>query len=87
MGNDVYVDVEMIKLWSEKLKNLNDESQNLLNLMLDDIKSLNDYMLGNVANGFINDSKELVNEVKKGHTNMSNVEDFLYEVANRTEQR
>lgn len=75
-----YIETEVLKNWSLQMARINDEAFNFLDTYMKTVGDLENYMLGNVATGFINDSSTLVEKAKKHHTQMKSVENFLIEV-------
>lgn len=78
--NSAYIEIETLKKWNMQMSNINSDALNKLDNYLKTVESLNNYMLGNVSTGFINDSSKLVERAKKYHTQMRSVENFLLEV-------
>ena len=77
-----YIEVEALQRWSSQMSKINTDATDILNLYLTTVKDLENYMLGNVSTGFINDTSNLVTKAKNCHTQMKNVESFLIEVIN-----
>lgn len=77
-----YIEVGALQQWSSQMAKINTEATDTLNSYLTTVKELENYMLGNVATGFINDTSNLITRSKNCHTQMQNVENFLIEVIN-----
>ena len=78
--NSAYIEIESLKKWNMQMSRINNDALNKLDSYLKTVESLENYMLGNVSTGFINDSSKLVEKAKKYHTQMRSVENFLLEV-------
>ena len=78
--NSAYIEIESLKKWNMQMSRINNDALNKLDSYLKTVESLENYMLGNVSTGFINDSSKLVEKAKRYHTQMRSVENFLLEV-------
>lgn len=78
--NSAYIEIESLKNWNIQMSKINNDALNKLDVYLKTVSDLENYMLGNVSSGFINDSSKLVEKAKKYHTQMRSVENFLLEV-------
>ncbi len=78
--NSAYIEIETLKKWSMQMSKINNDAINKLDNYLKTVEDLENYMLGNVSTGFINDSSKLVTKAKRYHTQMRSVENFLLEV-------
>ena len=78
--NSAYIEIESLKKWNMQMSRINNDALNKLDSYLKTVESLENYMLGNVSTGFINDSSKLVEKAKQYHTQMRSVENFLLEV-------
>lgn len=77
-----YIETATLQRWSDQLSKVNTEAIETLDSYLGTVKELENYMLGNVSAGFINDTSNLVTTSKRYHLQMKNVEEFLIEVIN-----
>ncbi len=85
MGNQqtsAYIEIDTLRQWSSQISRMNQEAMDTLDSYQKTVKDLENYMLGNVSTGFINDESNLVTKSMNYHTKMQDVEKFLIEVIN-----
>lgn len=75
-----YIDGDILQQWSSQISKMNKDAIDTLNSYLKTVKDLENYMLGNVSTGFINDESNLVKSSINYHRQMQDVEKFLLEV-------
>ncbi|MDD6757377.1 MAG: hypothetical protein PUE33_04875 [bacterium] len=75
-----YIEIGTLQEWKTRLSKTNSEALETLNSYLETAKELENYMLGNVATGFINETTSIINNSKNYHNKMQDVENFLIEV-------
>lgn len=78
----VYVDTDALQKWNAQMSKINEEAITTLGNYLTTVNQLENYMLGNVASGFINDTNEIMKKSKNCHEQMKDVEKFLLTVVN-----
>lgn len=81
-GSDVYVKLDALTGWSSQINQINEESIAILNSLISTVGSLNDSWVGNIANGFIEDSSAFIESIQKSHNDMKDVAVFLIDVVN-----
>lgn len=77
-----YIEVDALQKWSSQISKINENATDILSSYLMTVKDLENYMLGNVSTGFINDTSNLITKATNCHTKMQDVERFLIEVIN-----
>ena len=81
-ATSVYVDINALRDWNSRFNRINEESIESLSNLLSTINSLNDVWVGNIANGFMEDSTQFVQSIQKSHNDMKGVASFLIDVSN-----
>ena len=83
LDSSMYVDLNLLQQWRNKLDIINNDCIEQLNMMLATISSLEDYWVGNISSGFIEDSSGMVRNVLSIHNNMKdNFVPLLTEIVN-----
>ncbi len=82
LEKSVYVDTEMLEQWSFRMSDINSRAIDILDSYSGIVGDLENYMLGNVSDGFIKDSTNLIKKSKNCHMKMQDIDKFLIEVVN-----
>ncbi len=81
-GNtQVYVDLDALKTWKDKMQTLGDTTEQVLAKYESDIKQLDDCWVGNAAEGFKRINNDLVTFARNYHNSMKDTEELLTTVA------
>ena len=82
-GNtQVYVDLDALKTWKDKMQTLGDTTEQVLTKYESDIKKLDECWVGNAAEGFKRINNDLVTFARNYHNSMKDTEELLTTVAN-----
>ena len=76
-NSHAYIDKSALVDWKSRMASINEEAINILNEYQNKVNELNDYMKGNVAEGFINDETNAVKENIAFHNNMKDLEKLI----------
>jgi uncharacterized protein YukE len=81
-GNtQVYVDLDALKTWKDKMQTLGDTTEQVLAKYESDIKKLDECWVGNAAEGFKRINNDLVTFARNYHNSMKDTEELLTTVA------
>ena len=72
-----YIDKSALTDWKSRMASINEEAISILNEYQTKVNQLNDYMKGNVAEGFINDETNAITENLAFHNNMKDLEKLI----------
>lgn len=72
-----YIDKSALTDWKSRMASINEEAISILNEYQTKVNQLNDYMKGNVAEGFINDETNAIKENLAFHNNMKDLEKLI----------
>lgn len=78
----VDVDLDALQTWKEKMQSLGDTTEQALAKYESDIKELDEYWVGNAAEGFKKINNDLVAFARNYHNSMKDVEELLTTVSN-----
>lgn len=81
-STQVYVDLDALRTWKEKMQSLGDTTDKALTKYENDIKKLDDCWVGNAAEGFKRVNNDLVTFARNYHNSMKDTEELLTTVAN-----
>lgn len=81
-STQVYVDLDALRTWKEKMQSLGDTTDKALTKYENDIKKLDDCWIGNAAEGFKRVNNDLVTFTRNYHNSMKDTEELLTTVAN-----
>ena len=81
-STQVYVDLDALRTWKEKMQSLGDTTDKALTKYENDIKKLDDCWIGNAAEGFKRVNNDLVTFARNYHNSMKDVEELLTTVSN-----
>lgn len=81
----VYVDTDALSGWSSELNSINETAISVLDSFVTTLKELDNYWIGNSADGFKEATDALLTKAKSCHSNMKNVSAFLVDVATTME--
>lgn len=82
-GNtQVYVDLDALKTWKDKMQTLGDTTEQVLAKYESDIKKLDECWVGNAAEGFKRINNDLVTFARNYHNSMKDTEELLTTVVN-----
>ena len=81
-NTQVYVELEALRTWKEKMSSLGDSTEQALTKYENDIKKLDDCWVGNAAEGFKKINNDLVAFARNYHNSMKDVEELLTTVSN-----
>lgn len=81
-STQVYVDLDALRTWKEKMQSLGDTTDQALTKYENDIKKLDDCWVGNAAEGFKRVNNDLVTFARNYHNSMKDTEELLTTVAN-----
>lgn len=81
-STQVYVDLDALRTWKEKMQSLGDTTDKALTKYENDIKKLDDCWIGNAAEGFKRVNNDLVTFARNYHSSMKDTEELLTTVAN-----
>ena len=81
-STQVYVDLDALRTWKEKMQSLGDTTDKALTKYENDIKKLDDCWIGNAAEGFKRVNNDLVTLARNYHNSMKDTEALLTTVAN-----
>jgi uncharacterized protein YukE len=81
-STQVYVDLDALRTWKEKMQSLGDTTDKALTKYENDIKKLDDCWIGNAAEGFKRVNNDLVTFARNYHNSMKDTEELLTTVAN-----
>ena len=81
-SNQVYVELEALKTWKDKMQSLGDTTEQALTNYENDIKKLDDCWVGNAAEGFKRINNDLLTFARNYHNSMKDTEELLTTVAN-----
>ena len=81
-GNtQVYVDLDALKTWKDKMQTLGDTTEQVLAKYESDIKKIDECWVGNAAEGFKRINNDLVTFARNYHNSMKDTEELLTTVA------
>ena len=81
-GNtQVYVDLDALKTWKDKMQTLGDTTEQVLAKYESDIKKLDECWVGNAAEGFKRINNDLVTFARNYHNSIKDTEELLTTVA------
>ena len=81
-NTQVYVELEALRTWKEKMSSLGDSTEQALTKYENDIKKLDECWIGNAAEGFKRVNNDLVTFARNYHNSMKDVEELLTTVSN-----
>lgn len=81
-STQVYVDLDALRTWKEKMQSLGDTTDKALTKYENDIKKLDDCWIGNAAEGFKRVNNDLVTFARNYHNSMKDTEELLTTVVN-----
>lgn len=81
-STQVYVDLDALRTWKEKMQSLGDTTDKALTKYENDIKKLDDCWVGNAAEGFKRVNNDLVTFARNYHNSMKDTEELLTTVVN-----
>ena len=81
-STQVYVDLDALRTWKEKMSSLGDSTEQALTKYENDIKKLDECWIGNAAEGFKRVNNDLVTFARNYHNSMKDTEELLTTVAN-----
>ena len=81
-NTQVYVELEALRTWKEKMSSLGDSTEQALTKYENDIKKLDECWIGNAAEGFKRVNNDLVTFARNYHNSMKDTEELLTTVAN-----
>ena len=76
-NSKAYIEEAALINWKSKMASINNDSIKILNDYQNKVNELNNYMKGNVAEGFINDETSTIKEILSKHENMKDLEKFI----------
>lgn len=76
-NSHAYLEQSALVAWRSKMATLNNDAIKLLNDYQNKVNELNEYMKGNVAEGFINDETATIKENIAFHNNMKDLEKMI----------
>ena len=76
-NSHAYLEQSALINWKSRMATLNEEAISLLNDYQNKVNELNNYMKGNVAEGFINDETATIKENIAFHKNMKDLEKMI----------
>ena len=82
MDTSVYVDTAALESWSAKMATINEAAISDLSNFINKANELDGSFEGTSASAFLSSTSGFINLAKNGHLKMSNVKNFLIEVAN-----
>ena len=81
-STQVYVELEALRTWKEKMSSLGDSTEQALTKYENDIKKLDECWVGNAAEGFKRVNNDLVTFARNYHNSMKDTEELLTTVVN-----
>lgn len=81
-NTQVYVELEALRTWKEKMSSLGDSTEQALTKYENDIKKLDECWIGNAAEGFKRVNNDLVTFARNYHNSMKDTEELLTTVVN-----
>lgn len=81
-STQVYVELEALRTWKEKMSSLGDTTEQALTKYENDIKKLDECWVGNAAEGFKRVNNDLVTFARNYHNSMKDTEELLTTVIN-----
>lgn len=81
-STQVYVELEALRTWKEKMSSLGDTTEQALTKYENDIKKLDECWVGNAAEGFKRVNNDLVTFARNYHNSMKDTEELLTTVVN-----
>lgn len=81
-STQVYVELEALRTWKEKMSSLGDTTEQALTKYENDIKRLDECWVGNAAEGFKRVNNDLVTFARNYHNSMKDTEELLTTVIN-----
>lgn len=81
-STQVYVELEALRTWKEKMSSLGDTTEQALTKYENDIKKLDECWIGNAAEGFKRVNNDLVTFARNYHNSMKDTEELLTTVVN-----
>lgn len=81
-STQVYVELEALRTWKEKMSSLGDTTEQALTKYENDIKRLDECWVGNAAEGFKRVNNDLVTFARNYHNSMKDTEELLTTVVN-----
>lgn len=76
-NSHAYIDKSALTDWKSRMASINEEAISILNEYQTKVNQLNDYMKGNVAEGFVNDETNTIKENLAFHNNMKDLEKLI----------
>ena len=81
-NTQVYVELEALRTWKEKMSSLGDSTEQALTKYENDIKKLDECWIGNAAEGFKRVNNDLVTFARNYHNSMKDTEELITTVVN-----
>ena len=75
-STQVYVELEALRTWKEKMSSLGDTTEQALTKYENDIKRLDECWVGNAAEGFKRVNNDLVTFARNYHNSMKDTEEL-----------
>ena len=76
-NSHAYIDKSALTDWKSRMASINEEAISILNEYQTKVNQLNDYMKGNVAEGYVNDETNTIKENLAFHNNMKDLEKLI----------
>ena len=76
-NSHAYIDKSALTDWKSRMASINEEAISILYEYQTKVNQLNDYMKGNVAEGFVNDETNTIKENLAFHNNMKDLEKLI----------